>query len=360
MLFRVILLPAAFSSLPPNDEAAAFFYPAAISILQDLSENCIILIDSRVSDGKVPAIAALHEAMKDWPEQFKIRAQKVLTLLEKKKRFQVISTQYTPEARCTVSHCQHALGIAAPLEKDRIVIMAGGTCLPCSSALLLQAQVLDIRGYPVSEFSQKRRQKRAILLSDGQWSSEQFEQFILSPVLRYAEVLKLYDRLVTRAIDLETVDPGKGDTLVPENYRLTLEWIISVFARESKSAIKRVEIYSAVSTGADNKRLKKLEEGLQQFVDALAKKTGVRLSMVIKEETQNLRMPHGRYLITDKIGLLVERGFDLLWDDRTMARAGLDASKDKRRLRDVMVSICPDPDGIETAANRLRNARVLS
>lgn len=295
MLFRVILLPAAFSSSPANAEAAAFFYPAAISILQDILENCVMLIDSRSSTGKAPAIVALHDAMKDWPEQFKIRAQRVLTLLEKKGRFHAMSAKYTPQDRCSVSHCQHALGVATPLEDDRIVIFAGGACVPCSSAILPRAQVLEIGGYPVSEFSQKRRQKRAILLEDGQWTSEQFEQFILTPVLRHAEVLKLYDRLVTRNIELVEVDPEKAETLIPENYRLTLEWIISVFSRESMSSSKQVESYSVVSTGVDNKQLRKLEEGLRLFIGKVAKQTGVKLSIFLKEETQNQRMPHGRY-----------------------------------------------------------------
>src|ERR1700722_18773280 len=132
MLFQVILLPSAFSSPPPNDEAAAFFYPAGISFLQDLLENCILLIDPRVSNDGIPAIVALSDAIREWPEQFKIRAQRVLSMLEKKKRFHAIRTQYNPEDRCPLAHCKHAIAVGGLMVNQRIVVLAGGACIACS------------------------------------------------------------------------------------------------------------------------------------------------------------------------------------------------------------------------------------
>jgi hypothetical protein len=360
MLFRVILLPASLSLVPTTDEAAAFFYPAALSVLQDLAENCVVVCDSRRVGEKFSSIIALHNALQKWPEQFKIRAQRILTLLEKQNRFQTLDITYTPESKCSISDCQHLVGLATSLKDEKVAVIAGGNCFQCSSGILVQAETGDIRDYPVSEFGQKRRHKRSICLSDGQWTTAEFERFILSPILRSAEVLKLYDRLITRTLDLGGINSlGETADTLQANYRLTLEWIISVFARESSSAKKRVEIYSGVSTGADNKQLKLAEKVIQEFVETLAKKTGVRPSIFLKEETDRLRMPHGRYLITDKLGILIERGFDLLWDDKAMERAGLDVAKNNRKLRDVMVSICPDPGSVEAAASRLRNLRVL-
>jgi hypothetical protein len=356
MLFRVILLPTALSAPPASSEAASFFYPAAISMLQDLLENCVLLIDPRVADEGAPAILGLQRSVQGWPEQFKIRAQRILTTLQKKKRFQVAASEYVRETRCAIEQCQDAVGVGGSIEGGRLFVIGGGACLVCCKSVLPGAQVASIENYGISEFQSGRR-KRAVVLSDGEWASDRFEQDVLVPVLRYAEVLKLYDRMVTGKIEMREAE---DNVEFSENYKLTIKWIVSVFSRESICPSKQVEIYSAVSVNVDNKQLKKLESCLRSFVKEIASETGAHISLFLKEETQKQRMPHGRYLITDKLGLLVERGFDLLWDDRAMKRAGLDPAKHPRRLRDVMVTICPDPGVIETSTSRLRNASIVS
>jgi len=353
MLFTVMLLPTALSSTPEAPEASAFFYPAAISVLQDMAENCILLVRADTTGGRLSSVGMLLDAVGKWPEQYKIRAQRVLSFLEKQKRFQVTARPYEVEHKCAIDECKHAIGIAASLVGERPVLFAGGGCASCSRSILNDAQIVQVQEYPVSEFDQKRRAKRSIVIDDGQWSSDEFEKWVLAPVLRHAEILKLYDRLITRTAD------DAAEQEMRENYKRTLEWIIAVFARESTAPAKIVEIHGGVSTGIDRKRLQALEKNLSSFNDEVAAKSGIRPSIFLREETDRLRMPHGRYLITDKLGLLVERGFDLLWDDRTMRLAKKDPGKDKRRIRDVMLSLCPNPGSIETAVARVRELAVV-
>lgn len=66
-------------------------------------------------------------------------------------------------------------------------------------------------------------------------------------------------------------------------------------------------------------------------------------------------MLHRRFLITEQTGVLVERGFELLWDDSEMIKRGFTPNVDPRPLWDVTVAYCRDEDKIETAMRKLPN-----
>ena len=75
--------------------------------------------------------------------------------------------------------------------------------------------------------------------------------------------------------------------------------------------------------------------------------------LIVKEETQRVRMLHSRYLITDQLGVVMERGFDLLMDDGMMREIGLDPRKDIRRVQDCVVAHCPDAGKVENVIRTL-------
>jgi hypothetical protein len=81
---------------------------------------------------------------------------------------------------------------------------------------------------------------------------------------------------------------------------------------------------------------------LRKFASHLSAQHGFTLTMTVKEDTGRARMPHGRYLFTDQIALLVERGFDLLM--------GGD------RIRDVEISLAADPSSVEHEMRDLPDA----
>lgn len=79
------------------------------------------------------------------------------------------------------------------------------------------------------------------------------------------------------------------------------------------------------------------------------------IKFYIKEETYGYQMPHGRYLITDQVGIFIDRGFDLLWDDNRMRNAGLDITKDDRRIRDVMIGHTANCSAVESNTRKMTN-----
>ncbi|MEH2162106.1 MAG: hypothetical protein V7K38_13945 [Nostoc sp.] len=64
-------------------------------------------------------------------------------------------------------------------------------------------------------------------------------------------------------------------------------------------------------------------------------------------------------MITDQIGVLIERGFDLLWTNQQMRDNGLNPSNDDRPIRDVTISRISEPNKIETAVRRLPDLQEL-
>ena len=65
-------------------------------------------------------------------------------------------------------------------------------------------------------------------------------------------------------------------------------------------------------------------------------------------------MLHSRYLLTDQLGVLIERGFDLLMDDNAIHDMGLDPTRDVRRIHDCIVASCPEAPKVESIVRTLR------
>lgn len=361
MLFRTILLPSALSAAPVPEEASEFFYPAAIRLLQDLAENCVLIIAGSKEHPATSGVLALYTAMDKWPERYRIPGQKALQLLEKRKRVVVLEGEPAPCDRCEIPSCRNAIGAAASLRVEAPTVIAGGNCISCSSSTLGRAAV-SVLSYPTSEFLRKRRRSSVVLLSNGEWRQDRFEAEVLAPILRDAGVVKLYDRIIGQKIlPRESAGPPPVACSIPPNYALTLDWIFRAFGRQPGSVKKIAEIYTSIDTSyMDNRHIDAAVKAVEEFVAGTVARTGVRPSVFLKTETDRLRMAHGRYLITDRIGFLVERGFDLLWDDATMKKAGEHPSTHARPIRDVMISLCPYAERIETTTAKLRDFRVIS
>jgi hypothetical protein len=363
MLLRTVLLPSVLSSIPANPDAAELFFPLVIRLLQDLSENCTIVVDDRNTSGGIPiGVADLYTAIEKWPEKFRIPASKAIQALQKAKRVVVIGAAPEPREECVLPECRHIIGLTMrTLAKDSCVVIAGGGCTACCLGVLPQERVVSITDYPASEFLLRRKEAMTVLLGDGDWTHDRFEEKILTPVLRDSQLIKLYDRMIAaKMLPREAARAGPVSCSIPANYSLTIQWILATFARCSSAADKKAEIYTTVDTSyMDKNHLAAVTKGAESFVAEMMNKTGVRPTLFLKSETPRMRMPYGRYLITDRVGILVERGFDLLWDDAAMIKIGRDPSKHPRPVRDVMLSNCPYSERIETSTAKLRDFQII-
>ena len=302
MLLRTILLPSVLESIPEDELAQKLFCNSQIQLLRDLTDNCVILIDKNPDIKK-----EIYSAIDKWPVKFRRPAKEILKLLNSDNRFVNPTVEYSRCENCNNPRCQTCIGMALKCFPNAIFITED--CCQCVKNQSLPIRPIDASEYGISPFKETRRQFTSITLSNGEWEQEKFEEKILIPLFRDAKHIKIYDRMIGRATT----------TFIPEHYQNTLEWLLSVFLQESSSKPTRIfEVYSGIDIrNLSVKEVSDTQALLRQFEARMQKKYSFTFTLTLKEEDgRDQEMPHGRYLITDQIGILIERGFDLLWTNQ--------------------------------------------
>jgi hypothetical protein len=330
MLVRTILLPSILRANPENQPA---HYGMVIRLLQDLEKNGVMLLDDTNC-----IRASLLQDIPKWPVKFRKKAEVILTALKKKNRFVEVSLKDEVQATCKNKPCQQCIRIATIYSPPAILASQG--CNQCAQAQLASipsVEVVDVAEYSISNFFESHLKPSDRLLKKAEWKQDKFEQEILIPLFRDAKHIKIYDRWVGRSV-LTHPDIGQ----LTDNYKLSLEWILEVFLRESRLGVGGIfEVY----TGLDTRQLKKAD--VSTFVASLRqfefhRKTAQsfpNFKVIIKEETKDSQMPHDRYLITNQVAVSIDRGLDLLLDKRK--------SPYPRLIRDVRIDYCSESEKLE-------------
>ena len=147
MLIKIILLPSALSQLPQDQSNTGLFCNNAINFLDDLCENCIILVDN----DNITTSDLFETVRGEWPQKYRKRGQELLTRLRHLKRFVKIAGGYTLSEKCSEISCQHCIGIAQNLFIK--TVLAGGSCFKCASAQISKpSEVIDITEHTMSMF----------------------------------------------------------------------------------------------------------------------------------------------------------------------------------------------------------------
>ncbi len=341
MLFRTIVSPSVFNGLPDESSAQKFFYSTHIQLLYDLTENCVVLLDTEKSISK-----EIIEAIEKWPVKFRKPAKELIKELRNKNRFIVAPKEYTLCSQCNIDYCKQCIGIALTCLPN--AIFTTEDCCRCVRNQNLPIQPIDTAEYSTSRFFQYRRQISPLTLKNGEWNQEKFEEQILTPLFRDAKHIKIYDRMIGRA----TRD------FIPKHYKITLEWVFDIFLQESSLRSGRIfEVYTGLdirSLSNQDINITDIKNVLRQFEANMQQRYSFPFALKLKEESgRDQEMPHGRYLITDQIGVLIERGFDLLWTDHQMNDDGLNPRTDDRPIRDVTISRILQPNKIEKEVRKL-------
>ncbi len=334
MLVRTILLPSVFTSIP---EEQASLYSLTIKLLHELEKTGVILVDD-----KNCIKTALSQGISEWPEKFKKPAQKLMKKLWKNHRFVELSLRSDIQLNCGRKQCQPCIRIAK--EYLPLAVLARQECNSCANKQLTEVptvKVIDIEEYSIDDDLRSHLNERARILGKGEWKQDKFEQEILIPLFRDAKNIKIYDRWIGRSILTSNAD----------KYKLTLEWILDVFLRVSRLGSGGVvEVYSGFypqkQPGKQPCNVTDVVTALRQLEAAL-QKTHPTVRLIIKKETQACQMPHDRYLITNQVAVSIDRGCDLILDNRK--------SPYPRYIRDVSIAYCSEPQKIEQAVGRLRD-----
>jgi hypothetical protein len=224
-------------------------------------------------------------------------------------------------------------------------------CTVCANTIALAPRCIEALEYFISEFSRHRRDKLAYVLGNGQWNQFDFERDVLRPVFATAKHVKIYDRYIGRSL----VNSKGGIVRFSDNYKRTLEWMIQVFRDVGGASRGGVfEIYCGIGgRRISSSKRARIRTEMQNFEAAAQAGTGIPVQIFLKQESLNAQCPHGRYLATDQATVLIERGFDLLWDDNTMQAAGLNPAADPRPIRDVAVVLCNNFNAVDAQTRSL-------
>jgi hypothetical protein len=290
-------------------------------------------------------------ALNAWPAKYQKRGQELVTMLRQRRRFIPSQLAYVPAATCAEAVCQAFVGVST-VNTDAFHF-TDEKCAACPNTVALSPRSIEALEYFVSQFSRLRRGRLSYVLADGQWKQNDFEREILSPIFASAKHVKIYDRYIGRS----AFDQRRGRVRFSAKYQQTLEWVVSVFVNAGGVARGGVfEIYCGIEAHHVNARQRvQLKQEMLNFETAIRAATGVPVQIVLKEESRSASCPHGRYLITDQSAVLVDRGFDLLWDDNKMQAAGMNPANDPRPVRDVAVVLCSDCNSVETHTRLLPN-----
>lgn len=348
MLLRVVCLKAMLSALPPEPDLQTLFCGTVIGLLNDLVDNCIVLIDE-----SGVATEELFSVARSWPMKFRKSVQNLLTVLRTRHRFIKIPNGYLLSHHCPETSCKYCIGIANAEGPNAVVV--AGPCI-CPTVDFEIPAAVKVQEYTTSQFYEVRRKALTYQINRGEWTQSEFEAKVLTPIFAYAKIVKIYDKwignsIVTRGLNRIVLDA----TQVNERYKNTLDWMIDVFIRVCRQADKRLEIYSSIDIrNKDKKEIAITVAALQHFQNEVRRKYNFPgFAVIIKEETGTARMFHARYLITDQVGVVMERGFDLLMDDSMMMDMGMDPRRNARRMLDCVVAFCPEASKVEAAVRML-------
>jgi hypothetical protein len=333
MILRTIHFPTAYD--PPNSVGdARYYYSGILQILSDALVNCVLLVDE---EGQI--LQQVISSVESWPHSYRISAEKKLRRLRERKRIVKVSAcDYAVDGDCSNVGCQHAAGIASSWEAELSVTPE--TCT-CRDECLPGARIVTVCEYQLSAFHERRSAAERCRLRPGEWAKERFHSEILRPVFRFAKHVKVIDRHIGRQFTNQLVRSRHSTRALRNRFEDSLEWLFECFMADSRPRDGRTfEIICGLqSTDLSDEEMAAAATELCAFAARLTNRFGLEVRMTAKAEALNQELPHARYLITDQIALLFDRGFDLVRHDGT--------------IRDVEVIRVDSPGEIEADARQL-------
>lgn len=338
MLYRTTFSP---SALKFEEKTYVLF----IGLLQELNKNCVIFSDLA---GKLEK--EIVATIQNSPPKYQYKARHLYQSLKQKKR--IIKQSFnTPEALLGNSCDFYGLAINSINE---LLIFTGENCC-LESIIEPKSRMVKLDEYLLSTRFTERKDNH--IFSDGQINKQELENLILIPLFENAKSVKLIDRYIGRSMINKK---GKIEREIVGRYQQSLTWLIELFDKCNLQSQRRFEIYTGVETSDLNSdEIKYLYNNLMKFVTTIQGKCPkLDFDLKVKRETKKYaEMPHGRYLLTDQTSILVERGFDLLWDEDKMYFANLNPHNNVSKIRDVAITRIPDPGKIESSIKKLEDLR---
>lgn len=351
-MLSITLSPLAFE-LPAPDPAGYIqptFCALVISFLRDIEENCVILVDKCT-----PTVthATLTKILDNWPHKYRVEAKMLLTRLRERRRF-VSIRGYSESVNCAGKACGHTVGLTIQASPSAVLMKDG--CQGCLPQNINGTEILTFSNYPLSRFARLRREARRIGIQFGQITQPEAESRIFGPVMQYATHVKIVDRYIGRSVPARDCVAGA----LSRDYQRSIDWLIDIHQRSIRERGLADKATLEIWCGLDSYKLTPSDTvttvaHLRAWELSIRKNGMPNFRLYIKKETHAGEMPHARYLITDQLTLLVDRGFELLCSDPQMHTRSLDPQHCPRPLRDCEIALLPDSSRVVTDIRRLED-----
>lgn len=349
MIFRTCLSPRVFDPELHGDSDT--YFPLALTLLRDFEENCVILVDS---ERERTTTKGLHEYLAKWPVKYRKPAKEILSRMLERKRFVPVAGCLSAPS-CGSMPCRYSIGIA--LTHDVEALFVSPNCEATVRGLVTGSAPLTVGEYPISLFSTARASARQLRISSGVMTQSQAETQVFGRILTTATHVTIVDRYVGRSM------LSRAGRVAPlsSGYKTSLTWLAQLHkaAVESGNRASKAtfEVWCGLETNSMSSSDISAAVALLREWEATVLASGVpNFRIHIKKETHRGSLPHARFLVTDQIAVLVERGFDILFSDSQMITFGLDPVRDERRLKDCVVVLSPDARSAITEIRRLDDA----
>lgn len=317
MIYRTILFPCIFSA---NSDTSVFYYNLVITILNNLVDSGIILIDNQLDESQLFKVIMAN--VEDWNPKFRPKVKELFKKLHKKNRF-VVASSYLPLFQsCDTGDEGNCIKLFTEEEKTSIVIRQAN----CIDNPQFTNRATLLEDYSIS-LLQKRLNKHDYTLNKGEWDQDKFSEEILIPLFRDAKHIGIYDRWIGRSIS-----EGRN------NHQNTLSWFLEVFQQVATIGLgTKFEVYCGIDIRRNEVLLAEAINSLRSFESEI-RNTFSYFQLFIKEERYGSELPHDRYLITNQTAIYIGRGFDLFVD----AKGSYPHS-----IRDVQIGYCSNPADVQ-------------
>jgi hypothetical protein len=310
--------------LPSAEAGADGTVDAGLSLLLDVTKGGQILLDAG-GIGTTGIVAAIDE----WPDlEKRARARRTLMSLNGLGRLVRVPAG-SRQTGCTDA-CNALRSVASDWTPSLVVV--GESC-----RAEVSGSFVAIGDY-IGSLAQERLQRQGLTFSRTRSTEDDLERDALAPFLRFAESVVVFDRYIGRSIQ-EGLPQGHP-ARVKEGFDRTVRLLLDCYMTSSRVKGRFVRLVTGVWTdrpGADV-----AFAALQAWArDLAAAYPAVPVKLDTRGETRYAQLEHDRYLISNQASMLVSTGLELLFTNSMMRDAGLDPTRDARRVRTSTLTLMP-------------------
>ncbi|MGK7902482.1 MAG: hypothetical protein AB4352_13895 [Hormoscilla sp.] len=327
MLVPTVLLPSVLTATTDDSDSFGKLLELLINI--EKSRIGVILVDEHQRLWNY-----LLQRVNEWPQAKRTKLQTLLKKVRKNKSFVSVTLDNKIESNCSNKHCDSGICIAKQHLTKAVV--ARQDCHPCAITQLAGSSALEIVNLDEeksTEYFYNILGKSDRVFPNGV-NLEQFKQEIILPIFRYSKNVKIYDRYVGRSILRRNA----------KNYKSMLEWLLEVFADNSRQGIFEVYCgFKPKNLSQSDEEKSKAKTKLKQL-EAYFQNIYPQFKLIVKDETKGKEFIHDRYIITDQLAISMGRGIGLLSEE---------LSSPEDWLLDFNIACCSEPGEIEAAVRSL-------